>query len=66
MKASQVIKALAEIIDKFGDIEVTGGAMSYDVPLSKVSVTDIDGMEVWPNNPNGLPEPHHIDGVFFE
>lgn len=65
MKISTLIKNLAEIQEKYGDIAVTGGAMSEDRPLAKVLVTDTDGCEVWPYNPNGKPEPHDIDGVFF-
>lgn len=66
MKISKLIEKLTAIQEKFGDISVTGGAMTDDRPLSNVCVTDTDGREIYPYNPNGLPEPHEIDGVFFE
>ncbi len=66
MKISKLIEKLTAIKEKFGDICVTGGFMSDDRPLSNVCVTNKDGYEIYPNNPNGTPEPHEIDGVFFE
>jgi hypothetical protein len=69
MKISKVIETLQQIQTKFGDIAVTGGAMTDDVPLSHICVTEKEGMEIWPNDPNGLSnDPDYqveIDGVFF-
>lgn len=69
MKISRVIEILTEIQAAFGDISITGGAMVDDVPLSKISVTEMNGMEIWPRNPNGLDREKarlQIDGVFLE
>lgn len=66
MKISEVMTTLAQIKEKYGDIEVTGGAMSDDVALSQITVTDSEGMEVWPTDPNGVAGKNKIDGVFFE
>lgn len=66
MKISKVIETLQQIKTKFGDISVTGGYMGDDTPLSKISVTDVEGMEVWPRDPNAVAGKYAIDGVFFE
>lgn len=66
MKVSTLIERLQLIQKKFGDVSVTGGAMVDDHPLRNVCVTDTEGREIWPGNPNGLKGPHKIDGVFFE
>lgn len=66
MKISRAIELLQEIQERFGDIRITGGSMAEDIPLSSICVTDIEGMEIWPRNPNGLNPPFKIDGVFFE
>lgn len=75
MKISKVIETLQKIQTQFGDIAVTGGAMSEDIPLSKIIVTEVEGMEIWPHDPNGLharmyadgnPIKIEIDGVFLQ
>ncbi|AZO48076.1 hypothetical protein [Mesorhizobium sp. M4B.F.Ca.ET.058.02.1.1] len=66
MKISELINTLQQIQVTYGDIAITGGAMLDDVPLSQVSVTDVEGMEVWPHDPNGVAGKHKIDGVFFQ
>ncbi|RWB40433.1 MAG: hypothetical protein EOQ44_25150 [Mesorhizobium sp.] len=66
MKISKVIATLQQIQAKFGDIAVTGGAMVDDIPLSEICVTDVEGMEVWPHDPNGVAGKNKIDGVFFQ
>jgi len=67
MKISDLMTRLEVIKGKFGDIAVTGGAMSDDVPLSEVSVTDTSGREIWPfdHRCNQDDEPE-VDGVFFQ
>lgn len=66
MKISEVIKTLEEIKAKFGDIDVTGGYMQDDRPLDNISVTEEEGMEIWPENPNNLDLTKiKVDGVFF-
>lgn len=66
MKISEAIKQLEDIKSKFGDIAITGGCMCDDVPLHGISVTDVNGMEVYPRDPNGVAGKHEIDGVFLE
>ncbi len=66
MKISEAIKQLEDIKSKFGDIAITGGSMFDDTRLSKISVTDVEGMEVYPNDPNSVAGKHDIDGVFLE
>ena len=65
MKISNLIATLEKIKTEYGDIAITGGYMSHDRPLDRVSVTDSHGYEIWPTNDypkHGFP----IDGVFFE
>lgn len=67
MKASELIKTLETIIKKYGDISVTGGAMCDDIPLSNVTVTDVDGFEIWPRDfRSDQTKKPVIDGIFFE
>lgn len=66
MKISECIRQLEAIKAKFGDIAITGGAMSEDYPLSAICVTDVEGMEVFPNDPNGVAGQNPIDGVFLQ
>lgn len=75
MKISQVIETLKQIQVEFGDIAVTGGAMVDDRPLSQICVTEKEGREIWPHDPNGIlsgtdndgnPVKIEIDGVFFQ
>lgn len=66
MKISKLIETLNKIKDQFGDISITGGSMVDDGPLHQVCVTNMDGMEIWPRNPNGLEEFGEIDGIFFQ
>lgn len=66
MKISAAIRQLQAIQEKFGDISITGGAMTDDDPLSDISVTESEGMEIWPRNPNGLDLTKvTVDGVFL-
>lgn len=74
MKISKAIEILTEIQVKYGDIDITGGYMTDDVPLSTITVTDTKGYQIWPTDPFGLyPEgkdadgnPPKIDGVFLQ
>lgn len=66
MKISELIKTLQAVQAQFGDIAITGGHMTDDRPLSRVTVTDDEGMEVWPDDPNGVAGDNPIDGVFLE
>lgn len=65
MKVSELMRLLTAIQAKFGDIAVTGGDLQDETPLYSVTVTDTEGMEVWPNDPNGVAGKNPIDGVFF-
>lgn len=66
MKVSEAIRQLQAIQEKFGDIAITGGCMFDDRPLSNISVTDMEGREIYPRNPNGLDLAKvEIDGVFL-
>ena len=67
MKISEAIRRLTVIKEKFGDISITGGHMSDDIPLRDIIVTEKDGMEIFPFNSNGLDlNKVTVDGVFFE
>lgn len=66
MKISKAIEELRKIQAKYGDIAITGGAMSDDRPLREICVTDTEGMEVWPRDPNGVAGKNKIDGVFLQ
>ena len=66
MKISVAIATLEKIKAKYGDIAITGGAMSDDRPLREICVTESEGMEIWPSNVNGLDLTKvKIDGVFL-
>lgn len=65
MKISQAIQLLSVIQTRFGDIAITGGYLNDHTPLADIIVTDKEGLEIWPRNPNGLKEPHDVDGVFL-
>lgn len=68
MRISELIKTLTKIKRTYGDIAVTGGHMTDDRPLSRVTVTDKDGIAIWPQSDRsdgkqtGMP----IDGIFLE
>lgn len=66
MKISKVIETLTKIQTKYGDISVTGGYMSDDNPLSQICVTDEQGHEIWPDDPNNVSGQNPIDGVFLQ
>lgn len=67
MKISTAITKLTAIQNQFGDIEITGGHMADDVPPRDIMVTDKDGYEIWPDNPNGVKvSPENLGGVFIE
>lgn len=66
MKVSTAINTLRRIQRKFGDISITGGAMSNDRGPARIVVTDSEGMEIWPREPNGVAGKNTIDGVFIE
>lgn len=66
MKISQLVKTLLEIRKEYGDLSVVGGYLNDDTAPSKVCVIEKDGMEIWPNNPNGLDMSKvKVDGVFI-
>lgn len=68
MRISELILDLKAIQQRYGDIAVTGGAMSDDRPLSQVSVTDKDGVQIWPTSDRADGKQHGmpVDGVFFQ
>ncbi|MTH61127.1 hypothetical protein [Paracoccus litorisediminis] len=67
MRISEAIKTLQDIQSKFGDIAITGGSLFDDTPLSSISVTDSDGIEIWPHDLRTPGRPQAaIDGVFLE
>ncbi|MEP3665789.1 MAG: hypothetical protein ABJN42_03535 [Roseibium sp.] len=66
MKVSAAIKALQDIHQKFGDIAITGGALSEDEPLSNIIVTDKGGVSVYPtDNRKDRSAEIEMDGVFL-
>lgn len=69
MKISQAIAQLEAIRKKYGDIAITGGAMSDDMPLNSICVTDVDGVQIWPSDHRRAESRHAgpaIDGVFLQ
>jgi len=66
MKVSEAIDTLLRIQRKFGDISITGVDGCEDQPPRSFTVTDVEGMEVWPFDPNGVAGKNAIDGVFIE
>jgi hypothetical protein len=66
VKISKAIRELEKIKAIYGDIAITGGYMSDDTVLSSICVTDVEGMEVYPRDPNGVRGKHKIDGVFLQ
>ena len=66
MRISQAIAQLEAIREKFGDIAITGGSMSDDRPLGSISVTDRNGMKIWPHAARVTTDAGEIDGVFLE
>lgn len=65
MKLSTAIDTLNAIKEEFGDIEITGGYMQDDQPLSQIVVTDVEGMEIWPKDVNDTRRKNEIDGVYL-
>lgn len=65
MKISEAIGILNDIQARFGDISITGGNLTDDCPLQNLIVTDVEGMEIWPGDPNGVAGKNAIDGVFL-
>lgn len=66
MKISDAIKALQDVQEKFGDIAITGGALSEDVPLDSIIVTDKAGVSVYPtDNRKDRSAEIEMDGVFL-
>lgn len=66
MKITKAIEELQKIKAKFGDISIIGGSLMDDTPPRSITVTDSDGMEIWPDDPNGVAGQNPIDGVFIE
>ncbi|QKC99152.1 hypothetical protein [Mesorhizobium sp. NZP2298] len=65
MKISETVRELEKIKAIYGDIRITGGQLMDDSPLSNICVTDVEGMEVYPRDPNGVRGKNKIDGVFL-
>jgi hypothetical protein len=67
MKISKAIEQLTKISEEFGDIDITGGYVVDDKPPSNITVTNKDGVEIWPVNTSGKPiKKDEIDGAFIE
>ncbi|MHA7777193.1 hypothetical protein [Roseibium sp. M-1] len=66
MKISEVIATLMKIHEEFGDLEITGGTLSSEVPLQRISVTDASGREIWPKAPLHLTGRFDVDGVYLD
>lgn len=66
MKISKAIETLTQIKDLYGDISITGGYLGDHTRPRRITVTDSEGAEVWPRDPNGLRGKNKIDGVFIE
>ncbi len=65
MKISEAITQLQTIQARFGDISVAGGYLTDDSGLREICVVDTEGMEVFPNDPNGVADKNEIEGVFL-
>ena len=65
MKISETIIKLKEIQTRFGDISIIGGYMADDTVLRNICVVDVNGMEVFPSDPNGVAGNNDIEGVFL-
>ncbi|WJS05524.1 hypothetical protein [Roseibium aggregatum] len=66
MKISKAVEILLKIHEEFGDIEITGGALTNDTPLKSITVTDTAGREIWPRSPNYQTVKLQVDGVFLD
>lgn len=66
MLINELIKNLEAIRKVYGNIAITGGYMNDDRPLGEVLVTDVNGMQVWPADPNGVRDRSDVDGVFLQ
>lgn len=66
MKAFEAADRLQAIARKFGDLPVVGGSMTDDTPLTRISVVDSEGMEVYPRDPNGVAGRNPVAGIFLE
>lgn len=66
MKISEVIATLQTVQKLYGDIAITGGTLTDDQPLSNITVTNTDGMQIWPRDPNCRAGSSPVDGVFLD
>lgn len=66
MKISQAIQILLSIHEEFGDLDITGGTLTSDTPLRRISVTDTAGRELWPWDPMPVTGQREIDGVCLD
>lgn len=65
MKISHVISRLEEIKTKFGDLPIVGGYLDDDGGLDHILVVNVEGMEIFPKDPNGVKDKGNIEGVFL-
>ncbi|CTQ63457.1 hypothetical protein [Roseibium album] len=66
MKISEVIATLLKIHGEFGDLEITGGTLSSEVLLQRISVTDTAGREIWPKALVQMTGRLDVDGVYLD
>lgn len=64
MKISDALAQLTAIQARFGDLDIIGGSMTDDTPLGWIGVLNQEGMEIFPNDPNGVGE-NNVAGVFI-
>lgn len=66
MRISDAVKTLNEITAEFGDLEFVGGSVTDDRPINSLCVIDVEGHEIWPNDPNGVKGQFEVAGIFVE
>jgi hypothetical protein len=64
VKASKAIHQLQKIVAKFGDLDIVGGFLQDETPLANIMVVNKEGMEIFPNDPNGVGQAN-VEGVFL-
>jgi hypothetical protein len=66
MKISKAGEILLKIHEQFGDLEISGGALTDETPLRHVTVIDTEGRELWPCDPLPVSGQRQINGVFLD
>lgn len=64
MKTSDALHRLQNILDKYGDLDIVGGFLSDETPPRDIIVVNKEGMEIYPNDPNGVGQAD-VEGVYI-